>query len=56
MLAGPTDSPIRDPKMNGVTFFTTIELVGRLPVNTLCGNSCANLSPLRPDFSNSSLA
>lgn len=49
-------SPINEPNTNGVTFLTTMELVGRLPVNTLCGNSLANVSPVTPDFSNSALA
>lgn len=49
-------SPINEPKMNGVTFLTTMELVGRLPVKTLCGKSASNLAPLKPDFSNSARA
>lgn len=47
---------MRDPNTNGVTFFTTMELVGRFPSNTLCGKSCVNLSPVTPDFSSSALA
>lgn len=45
-----------EPNTNGVNFFTTIELVGRLPVKHLCGNNFANASPVTPDFSNSALA
>lgn len=45
-----------DPRMNGVTFFTTIELVGRFPVKTLCGNSWFSCSPDSPDWESSCLA
>lgn len=48
--------PIRAPSVNGVTFFNMIELVGRLPVKTLCGRIRSNCGPDIPDFSNSARA
>lgn len=42
--------------MNGVTFLTTIEFVGRFPVNTLWGSKLLSFSPLIPAFSSSDLA
>lgn len=47
---------MRAPSVKGVTFLTTIEFVGRLPMKTLCGKILANLSPVTPDFSNSAFA
>uniref|UniRef100_A0A182IS09 Uncharacterized protein n=1 Tax=Anopheles atroparvus TaxID=41427 RepID=A0A182IS09_ANOAO len=47
---------ISAPSTNGVTFFTRIELVGRLPVNTLCGSRFSSASPARPAFSSSARA
>lgn len=44
---------MRAPRVKGVNFLTTIELVGRLPVKTLCGTRFSNFSPFKPAFSSS---
>lgn len=48
--------PIKAPSVNGVTFLTTIELVGLFPWNTLWGKIFFTSSADIPDFSNSDLA
>lgn len=43
------------PRVNGVTFFTTIEFVGRFPEKTLWGTRFSSFSPFMPAFSSSPL-
>ena len=44
----PAHSPIKAPRMNGVSLVNTIEFVGRFPSKTLCGNSFSKSSGLFP--------
>lgn len=49
-------SPIKAPRVNGVTALTRMLFVGLFPWKTLWGSSWATWSALMPDFCNSSLA
>jgi hypothetical protein len=48
--------PISAPRVNGVSLRITMELVGLLPGNTLCGRILSSSAPDMPDFSSSARA